>query len=118
MTTTLTAAQSLRQQIASTILSQLGGQGRLAVMTGAKNFCALTEGGVSFRVGKNAKFVNYVKVVLNSDDLYDLEFGRISRQGGVPAYTVKSTVEGLYAESLMNVFEAHTKLYLTLGRRA
>ena len=49
-------------QVAKTILEQLGGAGRLQVMTGAYNFVAYPNG-VSFKF-KNRK-VNYVKITLN-----------------------------------------------------
>ena len=61
-------------EIAKTILQQLGGSGRLAMMTGANNFVAL-KNGVTFKI-KNRK-VNFIKITLNSRDLYDVYFYKL-----------------------------------------
>ena len=55
--------------VATTILQQLGGAGRLRMMTGAYNFLDL-KNGLSFRI-KNQR-ANYVKITLTSMDLYDV----------------------------------------------
>lgn len=62
------------KEIAAEIISQLGGIGRLNVMTGAYNFVAI-DNGVQFQI-KNPK-ANVIKIQLNSKDLYDLEIGRM-----------------------------------------
>ncbi len=93
--------------IAKTIMGQLGGS-RLAVMTGAKNFLAV-EGGVSFRIGRNSKGVNYVKVILNAMDLYDIEYGRVYGT----KYTVKAESKDVYNDQLKDNFEINTGMYLS-----
>lgn len=97
------------QEIASTILSQMGGMGRIKAMTGAKNFVA-HEDGVSFRIGRNSNGVNYVKVTLTPADLYDVEYGAIRGHN----YKVKAKSEGLYNDMLKRDFERNTGMYLTL----
>ena len=95
-------------QIAKTILDQMGGTRRLALMTGAKNFMAL-ESGVNFRIGKNAKNVNNVRVTLTPDDLYTVEFGKVWGT----KYKVLSKHEGVYCDMLVDLFESETGMYLT-----
>ncbi len=99
------------QQIAQTMLQQLGGQKRLVMMTGAKNF--MWDGDtrtLSFKIGRNAKGVNYVSITLRND-LYDLKFGAI-RAG---AMKVKAEETGVYADMLTKMFEKHTGMYLKLA---
>lgn len=101
-----------QQEIAGTILRQLAGStGRLVAMTGAKNFCSHPEGGVSFRIGRNSKGVNYVKITLTADDLYTVEFKRIHGT----KITDKGTTEGAYCDMLGDLFEKSTGMYLSLG---
>lgn len=93
--------------IASEIIKQLGGQGRLKVMTGAYNFVAI-DYGVSFRI-KNAK-ANYIKIFLNGKDLYDVEIGRIRGAN----YTIVNTQKDLPLENLKSHIEGITGLRLSL----
>lgn len=62
--------------IASTILAQLGGK-RFIVMTGAKDFIGL-EDGLRFSIGRNASKTNRIEIKLNGSDLYDMEFIKYS----------------------------------------
>lgn len=93
--------------IAKTILQQLGGQGRLNMMTGAYNFVAL-KNGVSFRI-KNPK-ANFIKITLNSLDLYDVEIGRIRAY----KYNVVEKADGVYSDMLKPIIERVTGMYLSL----
>ena len=103
------------QQIAQTILSQLGGSGRLKAFTGAHTFLSLPEtdeqlGGLSFRIKNQASGAsNQIKVSLNGKDLYDVEFGRVWG----PKYTVKSEHTDVYADQLVSLFEKETGMYLS-----
>lgn len=103
---------------ADTTLAQLGGSGRLNVMIGAKHFMHDNDGQtLSFKF-KSCKVGSYVRITLNSLDLYDVEFvkpGRMNRK----TFTIsenKTTGEfqNVPAESLKNVFESFTGLLLTL----
>lgn len=96
-------------QIAKTILMQLGGSNRLQVFTGAYNFVAVPYG-VSFRI-KNRK-VNYVKIVLNAMDTYDVEFGLIRGAN----YKVVKELNGIYNDQLVEVFTRYTGMVLRLRK--
>jgi hypothetical protein len=93
--------------IANTIKDQIGG--KALFMIGAKNLMG-HENGLSFRVGRNAKKVNYVKITLNGRDLYDLEFGWIRGM----KYTVKATETDYYFDMLHSAIEEHTGMYTSL----
>ena len=95
--------------VARMILDQLGGH-KFRVMTGAKNF--LDHGdALSMRLGRNSSNSNYVKVSLNSMDLYDVRFSKLTRK-----FEEKSVKEynDVYADSLVEIFESHTGLYTKL----
>lgn len=65
--------------VVQTIYRQIGG-GKFKVMTGAKDFVSHNEecGGLSFKLPRfTGVKINYVKIVLNGNDLYDVTFGRI-----------------------------------------
>lgn len=83
MTTTMTAAE--------TIYQQLGGN-RFAAMTGAKNFLAL-KNGLRFRIGRNASKANMVEIKLNGLDLYDIVFIKHT------PYSFKIGKDGSYTET-------------------
>ena len=97
-------------QIAATILAQLGGSRRLGVMTGAHNF--IDHGnGLSFRVrGNRSPRPNYVEVKLNGADLYDVRFCRIHGLN----IRGDDTIENVHVESLIELIEPRTGLYLSL----
>jgi hypothetical protein len=94
-------------ETAKEILRQLGGN-KFVVMTGAKNLIGHPSA-LSFRLpGKNfaRHDINYVKITLNSMDLYDLEFGRVRGK----TYKVISLCDGIYNDQLQAVFTAETGL--------
>jgi DNA repair protein RadC len=95
--------------VASTILEQLGGIGRIKAMTGAYNFVDIGNG-VSFRI-KNQR-ANYVKIKLNSMDLYDLEIGRIRGDN----YTIVSEYDNVYSDQLKSLIEKSTGMYLSFAK--
>lgn len=97
-----------KTRIANEIVKQLGGMGRLNIMTGAYNFIALPNG-VSFRI-KNPK-ANYVKVILNSMDEYDVEIGRIRGD----SYKIVSEIKGIDVSGLKGFIERGTGMYLSLA---
>jgi hypothetical protein len=111
MATDLTVAQIIKQQL---------GGGRFEVMTKAENFTG-TDNSLSFRIGSNPKRINGVKITLNANDEYDIEFAKISTpkfdletgeiKGG---YEVKSKAEGIQVGQLHEVFTRHTGLLLSL----
>jgi hypothetical protein len=95
----MTIAQTIRDQIGSGAL----------FMIGAKNL--LDHGdALSFRIGRNSKSVNYIKVTLTPADLYDIEYGYIRGT----SYKVRETDEGMYFDMLRDSIERNTGLYTSL----
>ena len=95
--------------VARMILDQLGGH-KFRVMTGAKNF--LDHGdALSMRLGRNSSNSNYLKVSLNSMDLYDVRFSKLTRK--IEEKSVKE-YNGVYNDSMVEVFEKHTGMYTKL----
>jgi len=92
--------------VAATILQQLGGVMKLNLFTGAYNFVDLGNG-VSFRI-KNQR-ANFIKITVNSLDLYDLEVGRIRGMD----YKVVAEEHGLYNDMLKPAIERITGMYLS-----
>jgi len=100
-------------QVASEIIRQMGGSGRLSAMTGAKQFVAL-ENGVSFKIGRNSAGINTVTIKLNGMDTYDTEYGRIRTIKDMPTYKRLAGSDGIYNDMLKADFESNTGMYLTL----
>lgn len=100
--------QSLNENVASTILKQLGGNKFLA-MTGARKLVG-GENSLSFLIPKVKGGINFVKITLNNKDLYDIDFGNF--RGA--SYVVKKTVDDVFAEDLRYVFTRKTGLYTSL----
>ena len=100
--------ESMNKRQGAEVIKQLGG-GRFIAMTGAKDFF-IGPKGVVFKIGRNSKGVNYVRINLNSMDTYDVEYL------SVRAYKekVKSTSKGIYADMLRDSFEANTGLRTSL----
>lgn len=100
------------EQIAQTILAQLGGN-KFIAMTGAKN---LVHGNryLSFQLPRGAtNKAKYVKIALEINDTYTVTFSKITR--GTYAVVIISTHEMIYAEKLREVFTSQTGLECTLG---
>lgn len=106
------------QQMAATILHQLGGQKRLKLFTGAYDIYAI-DNGVRFKI-KNVDrgAPNYVKIVLTPMDLYDMEIGRIGTKTDMQygtkedTYKIVHKYQGVYDDMLMDLFEKGTGMYL------
>lgn len=102
--------------IANAIYSHLGGN-RFSVMTGANNLMADVSS-FSFSLPNNLsdKKINFVKISLNSMDLYDIEFGRNCWKKdkvlgvSLPSYEKIEEVSGIYAEDLQRIFTDVTGL--------
>ena len=95
--------------IANEIYRQLGGN-RFRVMTGAKNMVS-TENGIRMRIGRNKTNANYMEVVLNSMDLYDITFAKVTKMGEMKSVR---TYDNVYNDMLVSLFESHTGMYTTL----
>ena len=93
---------------ANETIKQLGGN-RFIAMTGAKNF-AFGPLGIGFKIGKNCKSINYIRINLNGLDLYDIEFIRIRKSN----LKVINKLTNIYNDQLQSVFTDYTGLYTYL----
>ncbi len=95
--------------IANEIYRQLGGN-KFAVMTGAKNFIDL-ENGIRMKIGRNKTNHNWMEVTLNSLDLYDVAFAKLTKLGERKSL---KEYKNVYNDSLVELFERHTGMYTKL----
>ncbi len=95
--------------VAKTILEHLGGN-KFCMMTGAKNLAG-DENSLSMRIGRNSSNSNYLKITLNSMDLYDMKFCKLTRKFEEKSITEYSDV---YNDMLTDVFTEHTGMYTKL----
>jgi len=103
----------LHLETADEIARQLGGCGKLNLLTGANSFLAHNEarGALSFKLPKTAAGMpNYVKITLEDSDTYTIYTCRI-RAGRV---TNQKKETDIYAEDLIKYLEKETGLYFTL----
>ena len=96
------------KEIAVTILQQLGGMGRLKAMVNIKNI-TLVENGVLFKMPVAGAKANFVKVVLNSMDTYDLTLTKVHGK------SIKVVAEhpGIYDTMLKGLIEKGSELRLS-----
>ena len=94
--------------IAKTIAEQIGN--RAFMMIGGKNLLAHDDG-LSFKIGRNSKSVNYVKVTLTSADLYDITFSWVNKNG----IKERSREDGIYWDMLRGAIERNTGMYTSLS---
>lgn len=106
-------------EVANTIREQLGHQALL--MLGAKNLSSTGKGpnelgGLSFRIGNNAKGVTHIKISLHVSDTYKVEF---IKQHRAPSYEVERlhVSEDIYVDQLHDLIERHTGMYTSLFPR-
>ncbi len=99
------------QEIAQTILSQFGGH-KFVVMTGAKNMVAI-ENGIRFNIGQNGSKANLVKVILNFDDTYTMQFIKQGREVNeytiLMRYATKGLTEQEFNETVSKAIEKAKK---------
>lgn len=96
--------------VATTILAQLGGIGRIRMMTGADQF-VYDDTSIKFRIGGGAKNrIRYVKITLNGNDLYDVEFAKVVKY----EYKIVAAEQDIYVDMLMKLIEDTTGFYLSL----
>ncbi|MAT07586.1 MAG: hypothetical protein CL707_00525 [Chloroflexi bacterium] len=95
--------------VANEIYRQLGGN-KFAVMTGAKNFIDL-ENGIRMKIGRNKTNHNWMEVTLNSLDLYDVAFAKLTKLGERKSL---KEYKNVYNDSLVELFERHTGMYTKL----
>lgn len=99
--------------VAATILEQMGGASRIATMTGARNFL-YSDNSVSWAWPARGKKANRIQITLLPSDTYRVVFTHYSQRFGVIEI---ARFDDVYCDSLMDLFEETTGLYLTFGRR-
>ena len=94
--------------VGQTILAQLGGN-KFCAMTGARSFSSDGKN-LTFRIGRNEKKVNAIRITLLPNDTYKMEFL------GIRNLNVKtiSEVDNVYCDMLQEIFENHTGMYTKL----
>lgn len=97
-------------QVAQIILQQLGGKRRLKLMVSAWNF-QVEDNSISFRF-KGSQVANYVKIILDASDTYNLEFMLVDATQGV--CKEKENFAMIYNDMLVSTFEEYTGLYLSI----
>lgn len=90
------------------ILRQLGGN-MFRMMTGAKDFMGGNDR-LTFRIGRNAKGVNMVRIILEPSDLYTMEFMAVRNC----VFKMTARAEEIYNEDLTAIFTEHTGLDVRL----
>lgn len=100
-------------QIAKTIVQQLGGSGKIFAMLGKKTQMVSFPNalGMKFSNRKTSRG-NYVKITLRPDDTYDMEFSSVTK-GGLSVKKVKM-YSGVMFDQLRPIFEKQTGLRLKL----
>lgn len=97
------------KSIAIEILKQLGGQ-RFIAMTGCYNFCC-DDRTFMCHLRRNKSGAQYLKITLNSMDLYDIVFSRINRKNEL---VIVKELNGYYDDMLQGMFTEVTGLYTHL----
>jgi len=95
--------------VANEIYRQLGGN-RFRVMVGAKNMVS-TENGIRMRIGRNKTNANFMEIVLNKSDLYDITFAKVTKMGEMKSM---KGYDNVYNDMLVSLFESHTGMYTSL----
>ncbi len=99
--------------IALEIVRQMGRM--FPMMVGLKKISVLKNGAmISWKARAKGK-INTMKVVLNGNDLYDVEFLRLwnSKTKG-PQITTVAEHSGIYNDMMPELFEKETGLYVSL----
>jgi hypothetical protein len=105
------AESEYRQQIAQTIIHQLGGSGKLKAMVNARGFIAL-KSGFQFKFSGSRK-ANGCKIIYNSgSDLYTFELWQIYPNSN--RFKKVYSLTDVYFDILIELFESYTGLYLHL----
>lgn len=82
--------------VAETIISQIGKSALF--MLGAKKFVAGSDY-LGFKIGRNPRNINYVRITLTPEDLYDIEYFNFNASR-TPAMTLKDEDTGVYCDML------------------
>lgn len=103
------AGLPLNEDVSTTIADQMGGIGRLKAMLGAS--VMKIDNGIAIKwPSKQRSKGNYIEIVLNASDTYDVKFFNAS---GTAKKLVKDYT-GIYADRLVDTFEKQTGYFLRL----
>lgn len=120
----MTTTKDQQIEIANTIISQLGGFGKLKAMVGMNNTLAL-ESGLQFGF-KGSRKINKCVITLTDMDLYEMSFYKNCKITGneksvdamdrkiEKSREVVESFEGVYFDQLKPIFESTTGLNLSL----
>lgn len=97
-------------EVATTIINQMGGVGKLHSVVGAYNFVAIDQG-VQFSF-KGSKKTNKVVITLTPMDLYNVNFYKINMKDIDKSLIPVAESDMIYADMLIELFEKTTGLYL------
>lgn len=96
-------------KVAQTIINQIGN--KAIAMIGAKNFSA-TKSSLIFQIGKNPNKITHIEIILTDNDLYDINYYRITHNG---LSCKKIACEsGIYFDMLTDRIAENTGLLVTL----
>lgn len=93
--------------VANTILAQLGGN-RFIAMTGAKQFVG-SENSLTFKLAKIYNGVSHVRVVLDCNDTYNMEFLKWNNRQLDMKIVSRHT--NVFCDMLQDIFTNETGLY-------
>lgn len=106
-----------QQQVAATILQQLGGN-KFIVMTGSHNFMhGSDEKGnpyIIMTLRSNQSKANRLRITLNSMDTYDMEFFKVRMVNYEYKNTTVQSFKGYYDDMLQEAFTKVTGFYTSL----
>ena len=106
----------MNQEIAATILNQLGGR-RFVMMTGAKDFI-ITKNELSFKIGRNCNSINRILISLDPSDTYTMKFccDRLSKKTFEFSRKIVNEISDVYCDMLQPVFTQYTGLETKMPR--
>lgn len=93
--------------VAKTIYQQLGGH-QFATMTGAKCFIK-SDNSLRFDIGRNKSKANRVKITLEADDTYTVEFWKRGREFNVYTILANCYKEGMSDSELELLYQDKIK---------
>lgn len=96
--------------VAKAIFNQLNGN-RFVAMTGAKDFVQ-SENSLQFKLPRVANGVSHVRIVLDCDDTYNMEFLKWNNRK--LEMTIAARHTGVYCDMLQELFTNETGLFCAL----
>lgn len=109
--------KTYEQEIAETIIAQMGGASRLHIMVGADSFASgrieydgFEQPYVQFKFKMNRK-MNYCRVIYEEGkDTYVMQFWKLRKE----SFTLIKEIADVYCDDLIPLFEETTGLHLVL----